>query len=71
MKLLLSSFGPSPTHDAALAELIGRPTADMRVAYIENAHDVYDDQRERDGYTVQRLTDAQALVIDGEERHLV
>jgi len=59
LKLLLSSFGPSPSHDAALVELAGRPLADLRVGYIENAYDVYDDQatldegREslrRDGY---------------------
>ena len=43
MKLLLSSFGPSPAHDAALVELVGRPLSEIRVGYIENAHDVYDD----------------------------
>lgn len=59
MKLLLSSFGPSPTHDAALEELVGKPLAQIRVGYIENAYDVFDDEptlvegREglgRDGY---------------------
>lgn len=44
MKLLLSSFGPSPSHDAALAELVGKPLGDMRVGYIENAHDPYHDE---------------------------
>ena len=48
MKLLLSSFGPSPAHDAALAELAGRPLGDIRVAYIENAFDNYPDQESRD-----------------------
>lgn len=43
MKLLLSSFGPSAAHDAALAELAGKPLGNVRVGYIENAHDVYDD----------------------------
>ncbi len=43
MKLLLSSFGPSPEHDTALAELVGKPLGEIRVGYIENAHDVYDD----------------------------
>ena len=62
MKLLLSSFGPSPAHDAALVELAGKPLDQIRVGYIENAHDVYDDPaalgegREglrRDGYTFE------------------
>jgi dipeptidase E len=44
VKLLLSSFGSSPEHDAALIELVGKPLADIRVAYIENAYDVYDDE---------------------------
>lgn len=44
MKLLLSSFGPSPTHDAALAELAGKPLGTIRVGYVENAYDVYDDE---------------------------
>jgi dipeptidase E len=48
MKLLLSSFGPSPPHDAALAELAGKPLGDVRVAYIENAFDNYPDQDPRD-----------------------
>jgi dipeptidase E len=43
MKLLLSSFGPSPAHDAALVALVGKPLDEIRVGYIENAHDVYDD----------------------------
>jgi dipeptidase E len=48
VKLLLSSFGPSAAHDAALAELAGKPLGDVRVGYIENAHDVYDDQASLD-----------------------
>ena len=44
MKLLLSSFGPSPAHDAALAGLVGKPLDEIRVGYIENAYDVYDDE---------------------------
>ena len=60
MKLLLSSFGPSPEHDAALVELVGKPLSDIRVAYIENAYDVYHDETslvegretlQRDGYS--------------------
>ena len=43
MKLLLSSFGPSPAHDAALVDLVGKPLREIRVGDIENAHDVYDD----------------------------
>ena len=59
MKLLLSSFGPSPSHDAALVDLVEKPLGDIRIAYIENAYDVYSDDasleegREslrRDGY---------------------
>jgi peptidase E len=62
MKLLLSSFGPSPSHDAALFALAGKPLDEIRVGYIENAYDVYHDQaslddgREslrRDGYTFE------------------
>lgn len=44
MKLLLSSFGPSAAHDKALAELAGKPLTEIRVGYIENAFDLYDDQ---------------------------
>ena len=62
MKLLLSSFGPSPAHDAALVDLVGKPLGQIRVAYIENAYDAYDNQvsldegREslrRDGYVFE------------------
>lgn len=48
MKLLLSSLGPSSAHDAALAELAGKPLGEIRVGYIENAYDVYDDQASLD-----------------------
>jgi dipeptidase E len=44
MRLLLTSFAPSAEHDAMLAELIGKAPSGTRVAYIENAHDVYDDE---------------------------
>lgn len=33
-----------PEHDATLVELVGRPLSDIRVAYIENAYDVDDDE---------------------------
>ena len=48
MKLLLSSFGPSAAHDAALASLPEKPLEQIRVAYIENAYDVYQDQASLD-----------------------
>ena len=48
MKLLLSSFGPSSKHDAALVELAGTPLDRIRVAYIENAFDPYEDQASLD-----------------------
>ena len=44
MKLLLSSFGPAPAHDTELANLAGKRLADIRVGYIENAHDPYHDE---------------------------
>lgn len=44
MKLLLTSFTPNDAHDAALAELVGKPLPDLKFAYIENAYDVYDDE---------------------------
>ena len=43
MRLLLTSVGTSPEQDAVLAALIGKAPSEIRVAYIENAHDVYDD----------------------------
>ncbi|MGY1694527.1 Type 1 glutamine amidotransferase-like domain-containing protein [Geodermatophilus sp. SYSU D00814] len=58
-KLLLSSMGPSPSHDQALAGLVGKPLGEIRVGYVENAYDVYDDREtleegreslRRDGY---------------------
>ena len=74
VKLLLSSFGPSPSHDAALVELVGRPLSQIRLAYIENAHDVYaddatlgegrDDLRQR-GYNFE-LLDLRAWRTDRE-----
>ncbi len=44
MKLLLSSFNTSPSQDAALAAMIGKPVNKLKIAYIENAHDIYDDE---------------------------
>lgn len=44
MKLLLSSFGTSAEQDEALAQVIGKPMDQIRVAYIENAYDPYDDE---------------------------
>lgn len=44
MKLLLTSFTTSAEQDAALATLLGKPLHEIRVAYIENAYDVYDDE---------------------------
>lgn len=44
MKLLLSSIGSSREHDAALVDLVGKPLGEIRVAYIENAYDVYGDE---------------------------
>ena len=48
MKLLLSSLGPSPAHDEALVGLAGKPLEHIRVAYIENAYDLLDDQTSLD-----------------------
>lgn len=59
MKLFLSSLGPWSEDDASLGGLAGKPLGRVRVAYIENAHDVYDDDESleegraslnRDGY---------------------
>src|SRR5688572_25380873 len=44
MKLLLSSFLTTAEQDKALAELIGKAPNETKVAYIENAHDIYDDE---------------------------
>jgi dipeptidase E len=44
MKLLLSSFTTSAEQDAALARLVGKEVHDMKVGYIENAYDVYNDE---------------------------
>jgi peptidase E len=48
MRLLLTSFTTSEEHDAVLAGLIGKAPSETRVAYIENAHDVYDDEESLD-----------------------
>jgi dipeptidase E len=44
MKLLLTSFTTSPEQDIALSKLIGKAIKDIKVAYIENAYDVYNDE---------------------------
>lgn len=44
MKLLLSSLVTSAEQDDALAQMLGKPFPALRVAYIENAYDVYDDE---------------------------
>ncbi|MCI0549423.1 MAG: peptidase E [Anaerolineae bacterium] len=45
MKLLLSSFPVSTPHQVkVLAALGGKPIAEIKIAYIENAYDVYDDE---------------------------
>lgn len=44
MKLLLLSTSPSPEQGQALARLVGKELKEIKVAYIENAYDVYDDE---------------------------
>ena len=44
MKLLLTSFTPSAEHDQELVKLVGKPLQDIKMAYIENAYDVYNDE---------------------------
>jgi|CXWK01.1.fsa_nt_gi dipeptidase E len=44
MKLLLSSFNTSPSQDAALEAMVGKPLSELKIAYIENAHDIYNDE---------------------------
>jgi dipeptidase E len=44
MKLMLLSFWTSPEQDQALQKLAGKPAQQIKVAYIENAHDVYHDE---------------------------
>ena len=44
MKLMLTSFTTSAAQDVALSELIGKPLTEIRLAYIENAYDVYNDE---------------------------
>ena len=44
MKLLLTSFLTSAEQDRAMAKLIGKEPKDTKVAYIENAYDVYNDE---------------------------
>jgi dipeptidase E len=62
MKLLLTSFGTSAAHDTELEKLLGKDLRDAKVAYIENAHDVYHDdaslvggreEQRRKGYDVE------------------
>ena len=44
MILLLSSFGTSPEQDATLAQTLHKEPGDTKIAYIENAYDVYNDE---------------------------
>lgn len=44
MKLLLTSFWTSPEQDVELINLVGKALKDIKVAYIENAYDVYNDE---------------------------
>lgn len=44
MKLLLTSFWTSPEQDKELDKLVGKERKDIKVAYIENAFDIYNDQ---------------------------
>ncbi len=44
MKLILTSFTTSAAQDAALADMIGKPPTETKIAYIENAYDVYNDE---------------------------
>ena len=64
MKLLLTSFGTSGAQDKELEQLLGKRLAEAKAAYIENAHDVYDDEaalqegreaQRRKGYEVELL----------------
>lgn len=43
-KLLLTSFWTSPEQDASLSRMIGKPIAKIKVAYIDNAIDIYNDE---------------------------
>jgi dipeptidase E len=44
MKLLLTSFWTSPDQDKELIKLVGKELKDIKVAYIENACDIYNDE---------------------------
>ena len=44
MKLLLGSFWTSTEQDRELSKLVGRKPQNTKVAYIENAYDVYHDE---------------------------
>ena len=44
MNLLLLSTSPTVEQSQALAGLVGKGLEEMKVAYIENAYDVYNDQ---------------------------
>src|SRR5215208_3430386 len=44
MKLLLLSTSTTSEQDQALAKLVGKEIKEIKVAYIENAYDVYDDE---------------------------
>ena len=62
MKLLLTSFATSAEQDKELEKLLGKSLNETKVAYIENAHDVYNDEaslvegrdeQRRKGYEVE------------------
>jgi dipeptidase E len=64
MKLLLTSFGTSVEQDKELEKLLGMKLTEAKVAYIENAYDVYHDEaalqegreeQRRKGYDVELL----------------
>src|ERR687891_2670629 len=45
MKLLLCSFWTSTEQDRELSKLVGKEPQHTKVAYIENAYDVYPDEK--------------------------
>jgi hypothetical protein len=75
MKLFLSSESiPRPEE---LVKLIGKPANKVKVAMINNAFDVYPEERKPEKY--QRVSDefkligfdAEAIIVDGGRRKLV
>ncbi|MEP7291789.1 MAG: Type 1 glutamine amidotransferase-like domain-containing protein [Chloroflexota bacterium] len=65
MKLLLTSFETSAEQDQELARLIGKDLRDVKVAYIENAYDVYHDEESLiEGRESQRRKGYDVEVVD-------